>query len=171
MGGIVAAVPPLRHDRYLRPKRKSRRSITARSEAPSMSSVRSTMGPGDTHMATSWLGIPRMPVKLPARIASRSCRNRFSSVPLGDQPSVRSTPRRVEVEELFHPASLETFSLQPASLTNFLLRTPMHSPCAGYPQPTGQRVSLRFDEPPARQREHPRPEHWNNVEAKIFPSV
>ena len=76
-----------------------------------MSSVRSTMGPGDTHMATSWLGILRMPVKLPARIASRSCRNRFSSVPLGDQPSVRSTPRRVEVEELFHPASLETFSL------------------------------------------------------------
>ena len=40
--------------------------------APSRSCVRSAIGPMDSHIAMSWFGMLRMPVKLPSFMAWRS---------------------------------------------------------------------------------------------------
>ena len=45
----------------------------ATSDAPSRSRERSAIGPIVSHIAMSWFGMPSMPVKLPSRIACRSC--------------------------------------------------------------------------------------------------
>ncbi|MNC93213.1 hypothetical protein D3C83_97940 [compost metagenome] len=72
-GSVVPIAGPPSATRFAAATIMRRNCTTAMSLEPGWSWLRSTIGPIDSHIAMSCVGMPWMPVKSPRFIASRSC--------------------------------------------------------------------------------------------------